>query len=83
MNIAELKNITVKELIDRYPKLIKLFMDMGLLCIGCPAETFHTVKDIAKEHGYDLNELVDQINMTIKNMDAVAFNSENQTKTIR
>jgi len=75
--ISELKNMTIKELIDRYPGLIKLFMNMGLLCIGCPAETFHTVTDIAREYGLDLNHLVDQINRAIQNT-TISSNSRTQ-----
>ncbi|QBH12038.1 DUF1858 domain-containing protein [Desulfobacter hydrogenophilus] len=67
LNSPELQNITIKELIDQHPTLIKLFMNMGLLCIGCPAETFHTVTDIAGEYGLNLNHLVDQINRAIQN----------------
>ncbi|WP_049770372.1 DUF1858 domain-containing protein [Desulforapulum autotrophicum] len=71
MESFSIKDITVKELIERYPKLVKLFMDLGLLCIGCPAEAFHTVEDIAKEYGCDLNTLVHEINRFIQDEDAV------------
>ncbi len=51
-------HMTVKELLDRYPQLLRTFLDLGLLCVGCPAEVFHTVDDIATEYGYDPNELI-------------------------
>lgn len=51
-------DITVRELLDRYPKLLQAFMDLGLLCVGCPTEAFHTVVDVAKEYGYDPNKLI-------------------------
>ena len=70
MDSFSIKDITVKELIDRYPMLVKLFMDLGLLCIGCPAEAFHTVENIAKEYGFDLNTFVHEINRAIQNEDA-------------
>jgi len=78
LNSSELRNITIEELIDQYPTLIKLFMNMGLLCIGCPAETFHTVTDIVEEYGLNLNHLVDQINRVIQNT-AISINSRTQT----
>jgi len=78
LNSPELQNITIKELIDQHPTLIKLFMKMGLLCIGCPAETFHTVTDIAGEYGLNLNHLVDQINRAIQNT-TISTNSRTQT----
>ena len=55
-------------------------MDMGLLCIGCPAETFHTVTDIAGEYGLNLNHFVDQINRVIQN---TAIPTNSRTKTIK
>lgn len=70
MDSFTIKDITVKELIDRYPKLIKLFMGLELLCIGCPAEAFHTVENIAKEYGFNLNTLVHEINRVIQDEDA-------------
>jgi len=78
LNSPELKNITIKELIDQYPTLIKLFMDMGLFCVGCPAETFHTMTDIAGEYGLNLNHLVDQINSAIQNT-SIPTNSRPRT----
>ena len=49
--------ITVKELLDRHPQALRLFTDLGLLCVGCPTEAFHTLTDVAREHHLDLNQL--------------------------
>ena len=58
-------DITVKELLDRYPQLLPSFMDLGLLCPGCPTEAFHTLNDVAKEYGYDSNQLVQRFQRVI------------------
>ena len=58
-------DITVKKLLDRYPQLLKLFMDLGLLCIGCPVEAFHTLADVAREYHLDLNHLLERIETVI------------------
>jgi hybrid cluster-associated redox disulfide protein len=58
-------DITVKKLLDRYPQLLKLFMDLGLLCIGCPVEAFHTLADVAREYHLDLNQLLQRIDTVI------------------
>ena len=57
MNRRLSADISVKELLDRYPILLQTFIDLGLLCVGCPTEAFHTVEDMAKEYGYDPNKL--------------------------
>ncbi|GEM_PF-961249 len=54
-------DITVKELLDRYPQLLQLFIDLGLLCPGCPAEAFHTLPDVAREYQLDWNEFIRRI----------------------
>ena len=58
-------DITVKKLLDRYPQLLQLFMDLGLLCIGCPVEAFHTLADVAREYHLDLNQLLQRIDTVI------------------
>ncbi|MBI9082788.1 MAG: DUF1858 domain-containing protein [Desulfobacterales bacterium] len=60
-------DITVKDLLDRYPRLLQLFMDLGLLCVGCPAEAFHTLADVSKEYNLNLNQLCRRISEAIGN----------------
>ncbi len=62
--------ITVKELLDRHPQLLQLFMDLGLMCLGCPAEAFHTLTDIAREYHLDMDQLLQRIDMVIGNKEA-------------
>ena len=62
--------ITVKELLDRYPQLLHLFMDLGLMCLGCPAEAFHTLKDIAREYHLDMDQLFQRIDRVIGDEEA-------------
>ncbi len=45
--------MTVKELLDRHPRLLLTFMELGLLCAGCPTEAFHTLSDVAREYHLD------------------------------
>lgn len=59
-------DMTIKALLDRYPQLLKSFMDLGLLCPGCPTEAFHTLKDIAREYHLDLNQLRRRLERTIE-----------------
>lgn len=60
-------DMTVKELLDLYPKLMQTFMDLGLLCVGCPAEAFHTLADVAREYGLDQNQLFQRLQHAIEN----------------
>ena len=58
--------VTVKDLLDRYPQLLQPFMDLGLMCPGCPAEAFHTLREVAREYNLDLAELLHRIDMVIE-----------------
>jgi hybrid cluster-associated redox disulfide protein len=60
-------NITVKELLDRYPQLLRTFMDLGLLCVGCPTEAFHTLADVAREYRLYQDQLLHRLRHTIEN----------------
>jgi hybrid cluster-associated redox disulfide protein len=57
MNSPIASDITIKELLDLYPQLLQSFMDLGLLCVGCPAEAFHNMEDVAREYHLDLDQL--------------------------
>lgn len=58
-------DITVKELLENYPQTLRMFLDMGFLCAGCPAEAFHTLADVAKAYKLDVNTLIDNINKKV------------------
>lgn len=58
--------MTVKELLETHPKLLHIFLDMGLLCVGCPAEAFHTLAEVAKEYKLDADQLLRRINKSVR-----------------
>lgn len=43
--------ITVQDLIAQYPDAIQFFLRRKMLCVGCPAERFHTLEEVARIHG--------------------------------
>jgi len=53
--------MTVKSLLECYHRAVRFFFDMGMLCVGCPTEGYHSLEDVAREYGYDPNQLVRQI----------------------
>jgi hybrid cluster-associated redox disulfide protein len=59
-------DITVKELMDRHLQLLKPFMDLGLLCVGCPTEAFHTLADVAREYGLNQDQLLHRLQNAIE-----------------
>ena len=59
--------ITVKEVLDRHPQSPQAFMDIGLLCVGCPTEAFHTLADVAGEYGLDQDQLLHRLQHAMEN----------------
>jgi hybrid cluster-associated redox disulfide protein len=56
---------TVKEVLDRCPQALPTFLQLQLLCVGCPTEAFHTLADVAREHNLDIDDLVNRIQAVI------------------
>jgi hybrid cluster-associated redox disulfide protein len=50
--------ITVSELMVRHPAAISVFIRRKMSCIGCPAEAFHTMKEVARMNGILLKHLL-------------------------
>ncbi len=67
MNSTISTDITIKELLECYPQLLQTFMDMGLKCVGCSTEAFHTLEDVAREYHLGLDQLFERIYDAIGN----------------
>ena len=60
------ETITVKELLKRYPHLLYTFIDLRLMCVGCPTDDFHTLADVAREYGLNLNQFLCRLRKDIE-----------------
>ena len=61
MKPIELADLTVSEIMRRWPAAMRLFIDRRLLCVGCPIAPFHTLTDVAREHGVDYDDLLEAV----------------------
>ena len=46
-------DMTVDQVMKRWPASIRVFMDFRMGCVGCPIATFHSVDEARREHGID------------------------------
>ena len=46
-------DMTMDEIMRRWPHTIRMVIRNGMLCVGCPIAPFHTVSDAAREHELD------------------------------
>lgn len=57
---------TVRELLDHYTCVAKVFFERKMRRVGCPTETFHTIEKVAGIYGYPLEDLLQDIYEAIK-----------------
>ena len=46
-------DMTVDQVMNRWPAAIRVFMDFRMGCVGCPIATFHSVEEAGREHEID------------------------------
>ena len=51
----------VRTLMKRWPKTIRLFLDRGMACVGCPVGGLHTLEEACAAHKVDLDPLLSDI----------------------
>jgi hybrid cluster-associated redox disulfide protein len=54
-------NLTVDEVMQRWPVTIRVFLDFGMHCVGCPIATFHSVDEACNEHGIELEKFLGRL----------------------
>ena len=46
--------LTVDDVMRRWPPTIRVFLDFRMHCVGCPIAPFHTIEEVCREHGIDV-----------------------------
>ncbi|HZH11118.1 MAG TPA: DUF1858 domain-containing protein [Microvirga sp.] len=59
-------NDLVDDIMGRWPATIRIFLDHGMRCVGCPIACVHTVDDACREHGVSLFILRAEINEAVR-----------------
>lgn len=75
-------DMPVDEIMRRWPATIRVMIRQGMLCIGCPVGSFHTVAHAAAAHGMDeaalTAELLSVIRLDSSKQSQSAFEEEPQ-----
>ncbi|MDX8495769.1 DUF1858 domain-containing protein [Mesorhizobium sp. VK22B] len=48
---------TMDGIMRETPAAIRVVLQHGMLCVGCPIASFHTVSDASREHNLDEDQL--------------------------
>ncbi len=59
------KEMSIIDIVQDHPESIEIFAKYGLGCIGCAAARFENLEAGARVHGFDPQEMVDEINALI------------------
>lgn len=65
MDDSELDDLTLDEIMRRWPRTIRVFIEWHLHCVGCPIADFHCLADSADEHGYELEDLRQAVQLAV------------------
>ncbi|MBQ2871703.1 DUF1858 domain-containing protein [bacterium] len=60
------KEMSIIEIVQKYPEALPVFAKYGLGCIGCAAARFENLEAGAKVHGVDPEQMVAEINELIQ-----------------
>jgi hybrid cluster-associated redox disulfide protein len=60
------KDMSILDIVQKYPQSLEIFAKYGLGCIGCAAARFENLEAGAKVHGFDPEDMVAEINALIE-----------------
>lgn len=54
--------MSIMEIVQKYPDTVPVFISHGLHCLGCAIAQFETLREGALAHGMDLDPLLKDLN---------------------
>ena len=60
------KDMSITEIVQKYPQTVDVFMKHGMGCLGCAAARFENLAQGAMVHGVDADKLVDDLNKALE-----------------
>lgn len=58
-------DMSIGEVVARYPSTIEVFFKHGLGCVGCAVARFENIQQGAQVHGINVNELMKDLNDSV------------------
>lgn len=56
------KDMSITEVVDKYPRSAEVFMRYGMHCFGCMAARFENIEQGATAHGIDVDMMMKELN---------------------
>jgi hybrid cluster-associated redox disulfide protein len=58
-------DLTVAEVMDRWPQTVPFFFRYRMACVGCPIAPFETIAEVAAIYGLNLDRFLSELEQTI------------------
>lgn len=59
------KDMTIGEVVRKYPNTVEVLMNFGMGCVGCPSAQAETLEEAAMVHGFDIEKLLQKLNEVV------------------
>lgn len=59
-------DLTVAEVMDRWPQTIPVFFRYRMACVGCPIAPFETMAEVAAIYSLNLNRFLNELEQIIE-----------------
>ena len=63
--MAITKDMSILEVVQKYPETVDVFVNAGMGCLGCAAAHFENIEQGAMAHGIDVDQLVKDLNTVV------------------
>ena len=63
--MAITKDMSILEVVQKYPDTVVVFVNAGMGCLGCAAAHFENIEQGAMAHGIDVDQLVKDLNTVV------------------
>lgn len=63
--MAITKDMSILEVVQKYPDTVDVFVNSGMGCLGCAAAHFENIEQGAAAHGIDVDALIKNLNDAI------------------
>lgn len=60
------KDMPIGEILQFHPRMLRVFLNHGLMCVGCALARFESLEQGALAHGIDVDELVKDLNAVLE-----------------
>ncbi len=55
----------IGDVVKNHPETVRVFLQHGLMCVGCAVARFENIRDGATAHGIDVDALVKDLNIAV------------------